>query len=219
MTSELFAKMRDLSGARINLTGYVIEAINDFIIEPELKLPLENASVNSLKLYTAEQWLVSALLGLNLARQLQGITSITARTSMANGVKDSVDNNAPQPPSVAKPYLSFSIENILSSGTFGPREQSRKENAQRGESSEKAGDAGKHPVQTLFTRLPWLAYTRYCPPKIPSEYYIFYLIGEIGIFLTATFIYFFLPFFFHLLSSYVLLICFTTTCSFSVVAL
>lgn len=53
--------MRDLSGARTNLTGYVIEAVNDFIIEPELKLPLENASVNSVKLYTAlsqEQWLV-----------------------------------------------------------------------------------------------------------------------------------------------------------------
>ena len=53
MTSELFAKMRDLSDARIKLTGYVIEAINDFIIEPELKLPLEHASVNRLKLYTA----------------------------------------------------------------------------------------------------------------------------------------------------------------------
>ena len=53
MTSELFAKMRDLSDARINLTGYVIEAINDFIIERELKLPLENASVNRLKVYTA----------------------------------------------------------------------------------------------------------------------------------------------------------------------
>ena len=87
---------------------------------------------------------------------------------MANGVRDSVDNNAPQPSPTAKPYLSFSIENILSSGTFGPRRQSKKENAQRGESC-KQENAGKRPVQTLFTRLPWLAYTRYCPPKIPSE--------------------------------------------------
>lgn len=53
MTSELFAEMRDLSGARTKLTGHVTKAINDFIIEAELKLPLKNASVNSLKLYTA----------------------------------------------------------------------------------------------------------------------------------------------------------------------
>jgi len=45
--------MRDLSGARTKLTGHVTKAINDFIIEAELKLPLKNASVNSLKLYTA----------------------------------------------------------------------------------------------------------------------------------------------------------------------
>lgn len=64
MTSESFAKMRDLSRARIraiNLTGHVTEAINVSIIESELKLPPKNASVNSLKLYTAlslEHWLV-----------------------------------------------------------------------------------------------------------------------------------------------------------------
>lgn len=53
MTNELFAKTRDLSRARINLTGHVIDAINVFIIESELKLPEKNASVNSSKLYTA----------------------------------------------------------------------------------------------------------------------------------------------------------------------
>ena len=61
MTYELFAKMRDLSRARINLTGHVIDVINISIIESELKLPLKNASVNSPKLYTAlslKNWLV-----------------------------------------------------------------------------------------------------------------------------------------------------------------
>lgn len=50
---DLFAKMRDLSRARINLTGHVIDAINVLIIESELKLPLKNASVNSSELFTA----------------------------------------------------------------------------------------------------------------------------------------------------------------------
>ena len=89
---------------------------------------------------------------------------------MADGITGTADNNASQPSSTSnsKPYLSFSIENILSKGTFGPREHGRKEHAQKDESS-KMENTGKPAVQTLFTRLPWLAYTRYCPPKIPSE--------------------------------------------------
>jgi len=89
---------------------------------------------------------------------------------MADGITGTADNNASQPSSTSnsKPYLSFSIENILSKGTFGPRERGRKEHAQKDESS-KMENTGKPAVQTLFTRLPWLAYTRYCPPKIPSE--------------------------------------------------
>ena len=61
MTSVSFTKKRDLSRTRMNLTGHVIEAINVFIIESELKLLLKNASVNSLKHYTAlssEYWSV-----------------------------------------------------------------------------------------------------------------------------------------------------------------
>lgn len=87
---------------------------------------------------------------------------------MADGIRDSADNNGPQPPSTSKPYLSFSIDNILRTGTFGPQKQRGKEYAQKGESTIKE-NAVKPSVQTLFTRLPWLAYTRYCPPKIPSE--------------------------------------------------
>ena len=87
---------------------------------------------------------------------------------MADCIRESVDNNVPQPSSTSKPYLSFSIENILSTETFGPREQRRKEYAQKSERTTKE-NTGKTSVQTLFTRLPWLAYTRYCPPKIPSK--------------------------------------------------
>lgn len=87
---------------------------------------------------------------------------------MADRIRDSADTNAYQLPSSSKPYLSFSIENILSEGTFGPQNQQRKVHAQKYESSRKE-KTKKPSVETLFTRLPWLAYTRYCPPKIPSK--------------------------------------------------
>ena len=87
---------------------------------------------------------------------------------MTGRIRDSGDANAYQLPSSSKPYLSFSIENILSEDTFGPRNQERKVHAQKYESSRKE-KAKKPSVETLFTRLPWLAYTRYCPPKIPSK--------------------------------------------------
>lgn len=87
---------------------------------------------------------------------------------MADRIRDSADTNAYQLPSSSKPYLSFSIENILSEGTFGPRNQQRKVHAQKYESSRKE-KTKKPSVETLFTRLPWLAYTRYCPPKIPRS--------------------------------------------------
>ena len=164
--------MRDLSRARINLTGHVIDAINVSIIESELKLPLKNASVNSSKLYTAlslKNWLVLLLdqSGTQLC-QLKGITRKTTLKNMAERNRDSADGNACRLPSTSKPYLSFSIENILSEGTFGPRNQQRKVHAQKCENSRKE-KAKKPSVETLFTRLPWLAYRRYCPPKIPSK--------------------------------------------------
>ncbi|KAJ7373199.1 hypothetical protein OS493_014347 [Desmophyllum pertusum] len=88
---------------------------------------------------------------------------------MVDRIRDSADANAFQPPSSSKPYLSFSIENILSEGTFGPRDQQRKEHAQKCCGSSRKEKARKPSVETLFTRLPWLAYTRYCPPKIPRS--------------------------------------------------
>ncbi|KAL9957861.1 hypothetical protein ACROYT_G034811 [Oculina patagonica] len=87
---------------------------------------------------------------------------------MAERIRDSADDNAFQPPSTSKPYLSFSIENILSEGTFGPRVKQRRLHTQKCESSRKE-KAKKQSIETLFTRLPWLAYTRYCPPKIPRS--------------------------------------------------
>lgn len=78
-------------------------------------------------------------------------------------IRDATDDNSIQPPPTSKPYLSFSIENILSEGRFGPRDRRRNEHAQKCDGSRKPS------VETLFTRLPWLAYTRYCPPKIPSK--------------------------------------------------
>jgi len=164
--------MRDLSQARINLTGHVIEAINISIIESELKLPLKNASVNNSKLYTAlslKNWLeiLSDQSGTQLY-QLKVRTRQPTVKDMADRIRVSADANAYQLPSSSKPYLSFSIDNILSEGTFGPRNQQRKVHAQKYESSKKE-KAKKPSVETLLTRLPWLAYTRYCPPKIPSK--------------------------------------------------
>ena len=88
---------------------------------------------------------------------------------MADRIRDSAEASAYQrPSSSSKPYLSFSIENILSEGAFGPRNQQKKVHTQKYESSRKE-KVKKQSVETLFTRLPWLAYTRYCPPKIPSK--------------------------------------------------
>lgn len=165
MTSVSFAKKRDLSRTRVNLTGHVTEAINVFIIESALKLPLKNASVNSLKHYTAlsSYWSV-------LFRYSIWATSSSSKNweSMADRIGESEDNTAPQSSSSCKPYLYFSIENILSNETFGSQKKTRKESAQKN-GSPTIENIGKSSMQTLFMRLPWLAYTRYCPPKIPSK--------------------------------------------------
>ncbi|XP_058952065.2 homeobox protein MSX-1 [Pocillopora verrucosa] len=83
---------------------------------------------------------------------------------MEDRINDSADDNSLQPPPAAKPYLSFSIENILSEGRFGPRAKRSNEHAP------KCADGSRKPsTSTLLSRLPWLAYTRYCPPKIPRS--------------------------------------------------
>lgn len=88
---------------------------------------------------------------------------------MANRIGESeADNAAPQSSSCSKPYLYFSIENILNNETFGSRKKTRKDSARKN-GSPTMENIGKSSMQTLFMRLPWLAYTRYCPPKIPSK--------------------------------------------------
>ena len=72
----------------------------------------------------------------------------------------------------AKANLSFSIENILkeensSESSYLSRPDDNSDNndtitLQQGTSS---------PERSLNSDLPWLAYTRYCPPKIPSKWY------------------------------------------------
>lgn len=67
-----------------------------------------------------------------------------------------------------KPNLNFSIENIL-----------KEEKPMKGSLSSKLvasrdKEAALHqetplPEKSVTSNLPWLAYTRYCPPKIPSK--------------------------------------------------
>ena len=65
----------------------------------------------------------------------------------------------------AKANLSFSIENILKEENSSESSHDNSDNndtitLQQGTSS---------PERSLNSDLPWLAYTRYCPPKIPSK--------------------------------------------------
>lgn len=69
----------------------------------------------------------------------------------------------------AKPNLNFSIENIL-------KEEKPAKDAVSFEdvpSKETEGVQEGTPIsaeKTLTSDLPWLAYTRYSPPKIPSKF-------------------------------------------------
>ena len=65
----------------------------------------------------------------------------------------------------AKANLNFSIENILKEENSSESSHDNSDNndtitLQQGTSS---------PERSLNSDLPWLAYTRYCPPKIPSK--------------------------------------------------
>jgi len=67
----------------------------------------------------------------------------------------------------AKPVLSFSIANILkveetAKGCLTSRDIPSKE-------TETLTESGPL-TSTIASHLPWLAYTRYCPPKIPSKF-------------------------------------------------
>ena len=90
-----------------------------------------------------------------------------------------------------KPYLAFSIDNILrrkedgsapnpTQAFFGDKAYAaRTENENRREAfTEGTIDS------TKITHLPWLAYTRYSPPKLPSEYcrYMYSFIASLALF-------------------------------------
>lgn len=82
-------------------------------------------------------------------------------------------------PSPRKPYLAFSIESILGrrdddKTTLNPT-QALPENEACSSTRRESEERHKTPTEdnmdsTKIPHLPWLAYTRYSPPKLPSEY-------------------------------------------------
>ena len=83
-------------------------------------------------------------------------------------------------PSPLKPYLAFSIDSIL-----GRRDEDKtvlnptqvlpeKEASTRRESEGQleTPSTEDNMDSTRIRHLPWLAYTRYSPPKLPSEYVV-----------------------------------------------
>jgi len=81
-------------------------------------------------------------------------------------------------PSPRKPYLAFSIDSIL-----GRRDEDKtaqnptleKEASTRRESEEQPKPPPTEDNNLDLSKihhLPWLAYTRYSPPKLPSEYVV-----------------------------------------------
>lgn len=163
MTSKLFTKTRDLSRARTNLTRHVIVEINVFIIESECGESSGECAGKQLRTLCSFVSELSNSPALLLGK-ISFFSTPCDEQAMEDRISDSADDNSLQPPPAAKPYLSFSIENILSEGRFGPRAKRSNEHAP------KCADGSRKPsMSTLLSRLPWLAYTRYCPPKIPSK--------------------------------------------------
>ncbi|KAK3732816.1 hypothetical protein QZH41_017713, partial [Actinostola sp. cb2023] len=70
-----------------------------------------------------------------------------------------------------KPFLSFSIENILRKDSFRTRRDPVQGNPSINHRAKKTSEkeATAKTGESIFARLPWLAYTRYCPPKIPRS--------------------------------------------------
>ena len=82
-------------------------------------------------------------------------------------------------PSPRKPYLAFSIDSILGrrdedKTTLNPTQVlPEKEASTRRESEEEHKTPTEDSMDsTKIPHLPWLAYTRYSPPKLPSEYVV-----------------------------------------------
>ena len=72
-----------------------------------------------------------------------------------------------------KPYLAFSIDSILGRNdetAINPTHV-RNEKHERKEALEHKTPATVAPIDyKSVAQLPWLSYTRYSPPKLPSEY-------------------------------------------------
>ena len=68
-----------------------------------------------------------------------------------------------------KPELSFSIANILNVEKPVKGCLNSKHIASGSQASETRKEETS-PLKSSVSNLPWLAYTRYFPPKIPSEY-------------------------------------------------
>jgi hypothetical protein len=88
-------------------------------------------------------------------------------------INDSPDQNT-QREQPEKPFLSFSIENILRKEPFkcrDPVQENPTVHRVRGKKTSEKETTVKS-ADSIFVRLPWLAYTRYCPPKIPSKFLV-----------------------------------------------
>lgn len=68
----------------------------------------------------------------------------------------------------AKPNLNFSIENILKEKK--PAKDLLSSKHVPSKETEALQEGTPLPVRTVTSDLPWLAYTRYSPPKIPSKF-------------------------------------------------
>lgn len=121
-------------------------------------------------------------------------TTTVKREAMANSRRVDImlgKNFKPEgQPGPCKPYLAFSIDNILRRKEETSRNTTCVVNGNKAYTArsefEDLQESYKRGMEdsTKITHLPWLAYTRYSPPKLPSECYL-----RIYIFLEKTYRY------------------------------
>ena len=106
-------------------------------------------------------------------------TTTVKREAMANSRRADImlgKNFKPEgQPGPCKPYLAFSIDNILRRKEETSRNITCVVNGNKAYTArsefEDLQESSKRGTEdsTKITHLPWLAYTRYSPPKLPSE--------------------------------------------------
>ena len=109
-------------------------------------------------------------------------TTTVKREAMANSRRADImlgKNCKPEgQPGPCKPYLAFSIDNILRRKEETSRNITCVVNGNKAYTArsefEDLQESSKRGMEdsTKITHLPWLAYTRYSPPKLPSECYL-----------------------------------------------